>query len=184
MMTLKKIEKVKKDLKREKVVKKLKIKGERRNMLKKMIKYIFIYTTLCVLFIGCESNVFGPDGGECTNCYLEIEAPDLPMDENGIYHLDYDENQIQTFTQLRAYVGYEMEYVEWTTNITFEGCTWDYCEDIPVVNGSGYSSDDGYAYQMMGVYEGNIGDIATIWVGYYDNYGNQWLDSIKVKINE
>ena len=37
---------------------------------------------------------------------------------------------------------------------------------------------------MMGVMEENIGDIATIWVGYYDEYGNQWLDSIKVKINE
>ena len=48
----------------------------------------------------------------------------------------------------------------------------------------GYSSDDGYAYQMMGVYEGNIGQTATILVGYYDNYGTQWLDSIKVMIDE
>ena len=55
---------------------------------------------------------------------------------------------------------------------------------IPVVNGASYSSDDGYAYQMMGVMEENIGQIATIWVGYYDNYGTQWLDSIKVIINE
>ena len=152
-------------------------------MLKKMIKYIFIYT-ICVISIGCESNVLGPDNGECSNCYLELEAPNLPIDENGIYHLDYNNGEIQTFTQLRAYVGYEMEYVGWTTNVTFEGCTWDYCEDIPVVNGSGYSSDDGYAYQMMGVMEENIGQIATIWVGYYDNYGTQWLDSIKVMINE
>ena len=57
-------------------------------------------------------------------------------------------------------------------------------EDITIVNGASYSSDDGYAYTMLGVYEGNIGDIATIWVGYYDNYGNQWLDSIKVIIDE
>ena len=28
----------------------------------------------------------------------------------------------------------------------------------------------------------NIGDRATIWVGYYDNYGKQWIDSIKVVI--
>jgi hypothetical protein len=106
------------------------------------------------------------------------------MDENGVYQLDYDDNQIQTFTQLRAYIGYDLEYVGWTTDMTFEGCTWDYCEDIPVVNGNGYSSNDGYAYQMMGVMEENIGQIATIWVGYYDNYGTQWLDSIKVMINE
>ncbi len=37
---------------------------------------------------------------------------------------------------------------------------------------------------MIGVYEENIGDIATIWVGYYDGYGNQWLDSIRIKIDE
>ena len=37
---------------------------------------------------------------------------------------------------------------------------------------------------MMGVMEENIGQTATIWVGYYDEYENQWLDSIKVKIDE
>jgi len=155
-------------------------------MVKKIIKYIFIYT-ICVITIGCEDNVMGgwqSLEGECDYCHLRIEAPDLPMDEDGYYHLNYNDGALQTFTQLRAYVGYEMEFVEWITDVTFEGCTWDYCEDVTVVNGSGYSSENGYAYQMMGVYEGNIGDIATIWVGYYDNYGTQWLDSIRIKIDE
>ena len=148
-------------------------------MMKNIIKYIFIYT-IGILFVGCDN----PTSVQfCDYCHLEIET-NLPIDENGIYHLDFDENQIQTFTQLRAFVGYEMEYVGWTTNVTFEGCTWDYCEDVPIVNGSGYSSDDGYAYQMMGVYSENIGQTATIWVGYYDEYDNQWLDSIKVMIDE
>ena len=129
--------------------------------MRNIIKYIFIYI-ISMLFIGCDN-----PNSSCDYCYLNIEAPDLPI-----------------FTQLRAYIGYDYEYVKWVTDVTFEGCTWDFCEDIPVVNGSGYSSDDGYAYQMMGVMEENIGQIATIWVGYYDEYGNQWLDSIKVKINE
>ena len=147
--------------------------------MKNIVRYIFIYT-IGILLVGCDNPT---SVQSCDYCHLEIET-NLPIDENGIYHLDYNNGEIQTFTQLRAYVGYEMEYVGWTTNVTFEGCTWDYCEDIPVVNGSGYSSDDGYAYQMMGVMEENIGQIATIWVGYYDNFENQWLDSIKVKINE
>ena len=151
-------------------------------MMKNIIKYIFIYI-ISVMFIGCDSPM-SPSQNFCDYCHLELEAPNLPMDENGIYHLDFDENQIQTFTQLRAYIGYEMEYVGWTTNVTFEGCTWDYCEDIPIVNPASYSNDDGYAYQMMGVYEGNIGQTATIWVTYYDEHNNQWLDSIEVKINE
>ena len=152
-------------------------------MMKNIIKYIFIYT-IGILFVCCDNNPMESSQGFCDYCYLNIEAPDLPMDKNGIYHLDFNQGSIQTFTQLRAYIGYEMEYVEWVTNVTFEGCTWDFCEDIPVVNGSGYSSDDGYSYQMMGVMEENIGQIATVWVVYYDEYDNQWLDSIRIMIDE
>ena len=149
-------------------------------MLEKIIKYIFIYT-ICVITIGCDSNPMSNQ--TCDYCHLELEAPDLPM-VDGIYQMNFNNGALQTHTKLRAYVGYELEYLGWTTNVSFEGCTWDYCENIPIVNGASYSSDDGYAYQMMGVYEGNIGQTATIWVGYYDNYGKQWVDSIKVKINE
>ena len=145
-----------------------------------IIKYIFIYT-ICIMSIGCESNPMSNQ--TCDYCYLELEAPDLPMIDD-VYQLNYNDGSLQTHTRLRAYVGYELEYLGWTTNVSFEGCTWNYCENIPVVNSASYSNDDGYAYQMMGVYEGNVGQIATIWVGYYDNYGTQWLDSIKVKINE
>ena len=148
-------------------------------MVKNIIKYIFIYT-ICIITIGCDNPM---SNQTCDYCYLDLEAPDLPM-VNGVYQLDYDDGSIQTFTQLRAYVGYEMEYLGWTTNVSFEGCTWNYCEDVPVVNQVSYSDDKGYAYQMVGVMEENIGQTATIWVGYYDNYGTQWLDSIKVKINE
>ena len=147
--------------------------------MKNIIRYIFIYT-IGILFVGCDNPM---SQNSCDYCYLNIEAPELPM-MDGVYQLDYNDEELQTFTQLRAYIGYDLEYVGWTTDMTFEGCTWDYCEDIPVVNGNGYSSNDGYAYQMMGVMEENIGQIATIWVGYYDNYGTQWLDSIKVMINE
>ena len=149
-------------------------------MLEKIIKYIFIYT-ICVITIGCESNPMSAQ--TCDYCHLELEAPDLPM-INGVYQLDYDNGSIQSFTKLRAYVGYEMEYLGWTTNVSFEGCTWNYCEDVPIVNQASYSDDEGYAYQMVGVMEENIGQIATIWVGYYDYYGTQWLDSIRIKINE
>ena len=148
-------------------------------MVKNIIKYIFIYT-ICIITIGCDNPM---SNQTCDYCYLELEAPDLPMIDD-VYQLNYNDGSLQTHTRLRAYVGYELEYLGWTTNVSFEGCTWNYCENIPVVNSASYSNDDGYAYQMMGVYEGNIGQTATIWVGYYDNYGTQWLDSIRIKINE
>ena len=91
-------------------------------MIKNIIKYIFIYT-IGILFVGCNNNPMTPSQEFCDYCYLELEAPDLPMDKNGVYQLDYYDGEVQTFTQLRAYIGYEMEYVGWTTNTTFEGCT-------------------------------------------------------------
>ena len=149
-------------------------------MVKKIIKYIFIYIT-SIITISCESNPMSIE--TCDYCYLELEAPDL-IKVDDVYQLNYNDGALQTFTRLRAYVGYELEYLGWTTNISFEGCTWNYCENIPVVNGASYSNENGFSYQMMGVYEGNIGQTATIWVGYYDNYGTQWVDSIRIKINE
>ena len=49
-------------------------------MLKNIIKYIFIYT-ICMVMIGCDNPM---SIQTCDYCHLELEAPDLPMDENGI----------------------------------------------------------------------------------------------------
>ncbi len=157
-------------------------------MLKNVIKYIFIYT-LIMLFISCEDNVVGVNiEEECTICSLELSSPDLQMDENGYYHLDYinyqDDYAVQTFARLDAYIGYEYEYVGWASDTTFEGCTWNYCEDVPIVNGASYSTENGYAHTMLGVYTGNIGDTATVWCGYIDDFGKQWQKSMRIIIDE
>ena len=159
-------------------------------MLKNIINYIFIYI-LSMLFISCEGyhDIVGVNlEEECFNCFLELSSSDLQMDENGYYHLDYinyeDEYAVQTFARLEAYIGYEYEYVGWTSDTTFEGCTWGYCEDVSIVNGASYSDEDGYAYTMLGVYPSNIGDTATVWCGYYDDFGKQWKESMRIIIDE
>tara|TARA_B100000945_G_scaffold192677_1_gene154744 strand:+ start:678 stop:1133 length:456 start_codon:yes stop_codon:yes gene_type:complete len=151
-------------------------------MLKNTIKYIFIYT-ICLISIGCESNLFGPNDG-CEECHLELEAPNLPLDENGIYHLDYIDGDLQTFTQLRAYVGYGMEYLGWESDTEYCVQMWNYIECNDVVNPASYSGSDGYATQIMGVHQEHIGDTVTVYCGYYDNYGKQYLNSIRIKIDE
>ena len=108
----------------------------------------------------------------CYYCTLELEAPDLELDENGYYHFQYH-NGTPVFS-LSAYVGYENEYVAWTTDLTYQ--------DTPMINGSTYSNEEGYANTIMYTHEEHIGQIATIWAGYYDNHSNQWIDSIKVVI--
>ena len=116
-------------------------------MIKNVIKYIFIYVLL-MLSIGCNDNVVGISmdvDDECENCFLEMNIPSLEIDSNGYYHLDYNDGSVQTYVRLEAYVGYEYEYVGWVSDTTFEGCTWNYCEDVPIVNGASYSTENGYA---------------------------------------
>ena len=59
-------------------------------MLKNMINHIFIYILL-IICIGCESNIVGVTGS-CSDCVLEVSVPDLDVDSNGFYHLEFDEN--------------------------------------------------------------------------------------------
>ena len=68
-------------------------------MVKKSIWYIFIY----VLLTGCGDNTLT---NVCeSDCYLDIEAPDLVTDENGYYHMEWLEGYNQTFTTLKADIG-------------------------------------------------------------------------------
>ena len=153
-------------------------------MLKNIINYIFIYI-ISFIFIGCDvCETVGGCNDSCGYCYLDLDIPTLILDDNGYYHLDYNDGALQTFSMAEAWIGYSYEYVGWTSDTYFEACTWGNCQDVSIINGSGYSDMDGYARQMIGVYESNIGDTATIWAGYYDEYGNQWLESIKVIIDE
>ena len=49
-----------------------------RKMIRNLILYIFIY----VILTGCENNITG----SCeSNCYLNITAPGLEMNEDGVY---------------------------------------------------------------------------------------------------
>ena len=70
-------------------------------MLEKIIKYIFIYT-ICVITIGCDSNPLSNQ--TCYYCYLELEAPDLPM-INGVYQLDYDNYGTQWLDSIRIKIN-------------------------------------------------------------------------------
>ena len=84
----------------------------------------------------------------------------------------------------RAFIGYQDEYIGWTSDTYFEGCTWDYCEDVPIVNGSSYSGMDGVATTILGIHEQHIGDTIKVYCGYYWDYGSQYLDSLGIIVEE
>ena len=150
-------------------------------MLKNIISYIFIY----IFVIGCEHNPFieTEDVEECSYCFLELTS-DLPMDENGNYHLKFNENHSQTFTRVNAYVGHAWEYVGWMsdTEYCFDWNGTQQCYDV--INGSSYSGEDGIASTIMGIHEIHIGDTIKVYCGYTDNYDTQYSNSLEVIIDE
>ena len=151
-------------------------------MMKNVIKYIFIYISLLIC-IGCESNIVGITGS-CSDCVLEVSIPELNIDDNGYYHLQYNDNHIQTFAKLEAYVGIGYVHLGWSSNTEYCVQMWNHTECNDVVNPASYSGSDGIANQMMGVHQEHIGDTIIVHCGYYDDYGVQYLNNIKVIIDE
>ena len=149
-------------------------------MLKNIVSFIFIY----IFIISCEDNPMIYTPGECTNCMLELSFPELEIESDGYYHLDFIDGSNQTFARVEAQVGHDYEYVGWTSNTQycFEWNGIQQCYNI--VNGSGYSGLDGIASTIMGVHEEHIGKTVKIYCGYYDDYGVQHLDSLEVIIDE
>ena len=146
-----------------------------------MVKNIFLYIFIYVLCIGCSGDNL-TNSNSCDYCKLELSANELDNDNNGYYHLYFNNDYAQTFTKITADIGYEYEYVGWTSDTYFVIETNGYQEQVNVVNGSSYTNSEGFAYTMLGVYEQNIGDTVIVYCGYYDDYGTQHLNSLGVII--
>ena len=144
-------------------------------MVKKIISYIFIY----ILLVGCKS----PMG--CAydiRWYIDISAPDLTLDNNGYYHMEFLEGYSQTFTTLEAETGELSSYnqkVKWMSNkeILIAG----YWTDLE--NGSSYTDEHGKAYTVLGVWENFIGDTIKVYSGYTDDCYILQVDSLEVVID-
>ena len=141
-------------------------------MVKNVLKYIFIY----ILLVGCESALV------CEDCYLNVGAPDLQMDSNGYYHMEFLGSYIQTFSTLEAetgITGYNQK-VNWVSNK--EILIAEYWTNL--VNKSSYTDEDGKAYTVLGVWENFIGDTVKVYSGYTDNCNILHVDSLEVVIDD
>ena len=58
-----------------------------------------------------------------------------------------------------TYVGYDTTYVDW-----FGG------SEVPIINGSSYSREDGEVNVMIAPVKTMVGDTTTIYYGYFDNW--------------
>ena len=140
-------------------------------MVKKIISYIFIY----ILLVGCESPLV------CEGCYLDITAPDLTLDSNGYYHMEFLDSYVQTFSTLEAETGITSynQKVKWISNK--EILIADHWTNL--VNQSSYTDNDGKAYTVLGVWENFIGDTVKVYSGYTDNCNILHVDSLEVVID-
>ena len=142
-------------------------------MVKKSILYIFIYT----LLVGCDTLILN---NECeTDCYLDVGAPSLQIDENGYYHMEWLEGYNQTFSTLDANTGSDgIVKVMWESDsgINYNGY-W-----VSSVNPASYT-DNGVAHTVLAAWEEQIGDTLTVYAQYQDECGIEYLDSIKVVID-
>ena len=148
-------------------------------MVKKTFLYIFIYT----LLVGCDTQsiLTNDTSEECVgNYYLEISAPSLQIDENEYYHMEWLEGYNQTFSTLDANTGSDViTKVMWDSDsgINHSGY-W-----VSSVNPASYTND-GVAHTVLSAWEEQIGDTLTIYAGYVDNCYIEYIDSIKVVVDD
>ena len=105
------------------------------------------------LFVGCEqSNLFGPvEEGEYTSQELspilfELDSR-LSVDANGFHHITIDTTKWQTIHRISGHVY-----------------------RVPIVNGASYSNEDGEVNTMIAPIKTMVGDTATIFYAYFDNW--------------
>ena len=142
-------------------------------MVKNKLLYIFIY----VLLIGCGDNVIG----NCdSDCHIDMDAPQLTMDNNGYYHMDFLDGSIQTFSTLRVKTNSEYEKVGWLSNKMINLKHYGFDNWTNLVNMDSYTNNNGEAFTVLGVWEEFISDTITVYSAYEDNCGIQYFDSLKV----
>ena len=147
-------------------------------MSKKLISIIFIY----ILLTGCDT-VMGPEDNSY-NYYLEISAPDLVIDNNGLYIMTFNTENYQEFTTLKAETGSiaEHQLLYWISNKEYAIEWYNEIEWINLINSTSYTDDEGFAYGVLSSWAAFVGDTIKVYCGYEDNYGNQYLDSLGVII--
>ena len=148
-------------------------------MVKKSILYIFIYT----LLVGCDTQsiLTNETSEECvSDCFLNVYAPSLEIDNNSYYHIEWLEGYNQTFSTLDANTGSSgIVKVMWDSDsgISYSGY-W-----VSSVNPASYT-DDGIAHTVLSAWEEQIDDTLTVYAQYQDDCGIGYLDSIKVIVED
>ena len=161
--------------------------------------YLLLLITACSSIMGGEeSDTCNECQIDIYAVYQHFNA--LTLDENGFYHLAIDTNSWQTLHRLSGYLyrngeGMNVTKMGWgsshywiigdtlgyvvsyglTDDLVYVGydttyITWFNGYEVPIVNGSSYSREDGEVNTMIAPIRTMRGDTATIFYGYHDNW--------------
>ena len=134
---------------------------------------------ISLLLIGCSSNNIMSPEQDCSDCGLEIYS-DLPQ-SNGIYELEYNQDLAQTYSTLSCATGCGWgEHIQWESDYKYRTSPNDGW--ISLVNPSSMTDEFGEGKIVFAVWDAFIGKTITIYGGYFDDCGNQIIDSVKVLI--
>ena len=152
-------------------------------MVKNKINYIFIYIFMIFIFVGCEGDPTSPTGIDCIDdCYLNMDAPSLGMDDNGYYHMEFIDGYSQTFSTLSASVGIENQKLGWISNkeILING-VW-----TNLVNEVSYTNSSGMGHTVLSAWPEFVGDTIKVYCGYWtqDNCHTHFVDSLEVIVED
>ena len=137
--------------------------------MKRLLGFVFLF------LIGCE-DTREPD---CGGCGLEVYAVNLLEFSDGHYIMEYDEELAQTYTMLGAETecGWS-QHLQWDTDYQYQINTdW-----VSLVNPASMTDEDGNGKIVFAVWEEFIGETITIYGTYTDDCGNNFLNSVKVKV--
>ena len=146
------------------------------NSMKKITK-LFIF--LFFVHFSCKDQQ-STDERCKSNCDFNLRVfSDLPAGENADYKLEWVDSNTQTFGTIKADLGCEViKKVAWQSDYDFQYQG----EWTNIVNEASYSTEDGIATTIMGVFSNFIGDVITVCCGFNDECENHFYDFITIEI--
>ena len=138
---------------------------------------LFIF--LFLIHFSCEDQQSDEEGCQSSCEFNLIVFSNLPAGENSDYKLEWIDNSTQTFGTIKANLGCEIiKKVAWQSDyeVQYQG------EWTNIVNETSYSTEDGIATTILGVFSNFIGEIITVYCGFNDECENHFSDSITIEI--
>ena len=147
----------------------------------KLISLISIF-----LLIGCNTNLIGSEK------YPFSIHPNLPLDENGYFHLEMLENSSTAGNNKLFHVSTNnpnMQFVYWDCDTKFQYIWQNQIFEVDIINHSSYTNINGIAFTIFSPQISMAGDTVAVWVGYEDSetdieYSMQISIILDLKFNE